>query len=267
MNQTGTAAEQAVAKAATQPVTAMNAAMGRLICRLAFLPLYYGCVGAMLFYGRYRISQLGEVRRRFQEIAAEPGPLAICANHLTFIDSALILWAFGSGRWYWQNFDKFSWNLPAGDFFRKKLFHRFMGTISKCLFIHRNGSKEHKESVLKVCAHLLKSGEVITLFPEGKRSRTGRFDPNNLTFGIGKIVSELGSCRVLCVYLRGDRQDTYSNYPARGSKFHLDMELIYARTAKAGREGYQEVVSQVGQSIKAMEDRYFACGGEKRQAT
>jgi 1-acyl-sn-glycerol-3-phosphate acyltransferase len=230
----------------------------RLLCRLLHVPLYFVCVALMRHASGYRIARLAEVRRRFRDVAATPGPLLICANHLTFIDSALMIWAFGSNGWYLGNFSRFSWNLPAGDFFKKKMLYRFVALISKCVFIHRDGSKQHKDGVLQLCRHLLASGEVVTIFPEGKRSRTGRFDPANLTYGAGKLVSELGGCRVLCVYLRGDKQETYSNYPPKGATFHVDMELLDLVSRKPGREGYQDIVGRIGASIHGMEERYFA---------
>jgi hypothetical protein len=233
-----------------------------------FLPLYCICTSIMRFKAGYVIENLADVRRRYRDIAEEDGPLLICANHLTIIDSAVMAWAFGSALWYLRYFHRFSWNLPAGDFFKKRFFYRFMGAISKCIFIHRDGSKQHKDSVVKITTNLVKAGEVVTVFPEGQRSRSGRFDLDKLTYGVGKVVTDMGEpCRVLCVYLRGDQQEGHTNYPAPGSRFHLDMQLLRLRPPSPGREGYQEVVSQIGRSIKDMEDRYFAQRSrDRRQA-
>lgn len=244
---------------ATPRELVVQAGWQRLICRLAHVPLYAICVGLMKHKAGYRIARFHEVRRRFAELSSTgDGPLLICANHLTFVDSALMIWAFGSNGWYFRNFDKFSWNLPAGDFFKKKFIYRFVALVSKCIFIHRDGSKQHKDSVVSLCLHLLRGGEVVTVFPEGKRSRTGRFEPDQLTFGTGKMIAQLGRCRVLCVYLRGDKQDSFSNYPAPGSKFHFDMQLLEMTPRGHGREAYQEIVARIGSTIKGMEDKYFA---------
>ena len=241
-----------------RPVSRLHTTLNRLLCRLAFLPLYYLCVAAMRHMGGYVIEDLPRLRKLYREATVGDEPLIVCANHLTFIDSALMHWAFGSGTWYFFNFTKFSWNLPASDFFKKKLFHRFMAAVSKCLFIHRDGSKEHKASVMTMCTQVVAQGEVVTLFPEGRRSRTGRFESDKLTFGLGKMVMDLGgSAKVLCCYVRGDKQDSYTNYPAKGSRIHFDAELVYAGSALSGRDAYQEIVARVGETIKAMEDRYF----------
>jgi hypothetical protein len=68
----------------------------------------------------------------------------------------------------------------------------------------------------------------------------------------------MGRCRVLCVYLRGDKQDNFTNYPPRGSRFHLAMEMVDVVRRTPGREGYAEIVGKLGRSIKRMEDAYFA---------
>ena len=241
-----------------RPVSTVETTVSRVLCRVLFLPLYYLCVGAMRYLGGWRIDNLDEIRALYKEACASDEPLLICANHLTFIDSALMHWGFGSGPWYLSNFTKFSWNLPAGDFFKKKLFHRFMGQVSKCLWIHRDGSKEHKDSVSRMCIQLVTNGELVTLFPEGKRSRTGRFDLDTLAYGVGKMVMDLGgSCRILCAYVRAEGQDTYSNYPPKGARIYFKAELIQARSALSGRDAYQEIVGHVGRTIKSMEDRYF----------
>ena len=212
------------------------------------------------FVARYRIDRLPEIRRQYRELLRlhPDEPLVICANHLTFIDSALIIWALGSNFWYARNYRHFSWNLPAGDIFKKKFTFRLVAYLSKCIFIHRDGTKEHRDAVLELCQDLLARGEVVTIFPEGKRSRSGRFEPEKLTYGVGKIISRMDRCNVLCVYLRAENQRTYANYPKTGSRFHFEMKLISPSSRRGGREAYAEIVGQIGSTIRGMEDTYFA---------
>src|SRR5207244_3404935 len=120
-------------------------------------------------------------------------------------------------------------------------YFRIVAFLSKCVFIHRDGTKEHKMSILDNCARLVRGGEVVTVFPEGRRSRTGRFEAERLTYGVGKIVASAPGARVLCVYLRSDRQETFSNYPPKGSRFRVSMELIEPKTSLPGSKGYQEI--------------------------
>ena len=112
---------------------------------------------AMRWMGRYRIEGVAELRREYRELARSNEPLIVVANHLTFIDSAILIWAFGSNAWYALNFSKFSWNLPAGDFFKKKIRYRLFAAMAKGIFVHRDGSKAHKDAVVTHCATLLRA--------------------------------------------------------------------------------------------------------------
>src|SRR5262245_11438602 len=129
--------------------------------------------------------------------------MVICSNHLNYIDSAIIIWALAPVWCDALNYKKLSCKFPACYHFKKKLIHRFVAFFFKCIYIHRDGTKEHKEAVLKTSLQLVKDGHLLTLFPEGKRSRSGRVEPEKITYGIGKILNQLdGKGRVLCVYLR-----------------------------------------------------------------
>jgi 1-acyl-sn-glycerol-3-phosphate acyltransferase len=234
-----------------------NIQIQSIIGRILLLPFCGLLVGVLRFSGRYRIDNLKDLRQTYQQIVQSDTPLIICANHLTFIDSALMIWAMGSNFWYLFNYKKFSWNLPAGDFFKKKLWYQIVAYLTKCIFIHRDGTKQHQNAVLGICRDLLNRGEVITIFPEGKRSRTGKFEPDKITYGVGKIISQLEDCRVLCVYIRGEHQDLYSNYPKKGSRFHVEFKLIVPTTEATGRDAYYDLTMQIATTIKGMEDRYF----------
>jgi 1-acyl-sn-glycerol-3-phosphate acyltransferase len=230
----------------------------RTVGWIFLLPFCTLLVGLMRYLRGYKIENLPEIRRQFKEITRAKTPLLICANHLTFIDSALMLWAMAPNSWYLFNYRFFSWNLPAGDFFKKKLIYRFIAYLTKCIFIHRDGTREHKNSIVDLCRHLLKRGEVVSVFPEGRRSRSGRFDVDQLTKGCGNLATTVPDCRVLCVYLRGNQQETFSNYPAKGSRFYMKMEVMTPVITKSGREAYAEVTEQIAGKIKRMEEVYFA---------
>lgn len=207
--------------------------------------------------GGYRVDNVRAIRRQFREIRRGNKPLLICLNHLTFIDSAMLMWALAPVPWYFLHFRSFSWNLPAGDFFKKKFIYRVVAFFSKCVFIHRDGSKEHKTAILSVCRYLLSKGEVLSIFPEGKRSRSGRFEPDKVTFGAGKLVANLPECQVLCVYIRGDKQQGYSNYPPRGSRLSITMRLLEPHTERTGRDAYFDLTTQIASTLKEMENQYF----------
>jgi 1-acyl-sn-glycerol-3-phosphate acyltransferase len=236
------------------------------LCRILLLPVAGMLVGVMKYVRGYRVENMAGVRRQFNEIwrqKTEGGwPLVICANHLTFIDSAIIIWALASNYWYLFNYKAFPWNVPAGDFFKKKLHFHAILYLTKCIFIDRQGSPAHKNAVLKLCRYLLAKGNVVLIFPEGQRSRDGRFSVDRLRFGTGKILSSLDDARVLCVYLRSPLQTTFSSYPPKGSRFHLNMKLITPNvTGASKKQASITAVKEIGAVIEQMENEFFTSAG------
>lgn len=234
------------------------------ICRILLLPFGGLLIVLMKYFRGYKIENMPEIRRQFREIWKEKQraktPLIICANHLTFIDSALIIWALASNFWYLFNYRAFTWNLPAGDFFKQKLHYHLTLYLTKCIFLDRKGTPAHKNAVLNLCRYLLEKGNVVLIFPEGQRSRTGVFDNERLRFGVGKIVTSLENAQVLCVYLRGDKQEGFSNYPPKNSRFDLKMKLIAPIVSAeiSKKRASIEVIKQIGSTIREMETEYFA---------
>ncbi|HMO79330.1 MAG TPA: lysophospholipid acyltransferase family protein [Pyrinomonadaceae bacterium] len=240
------------------------------VCRVLLLPLGGILIVLMRYFRGYSIENMAETRRQFREIWKEKElkgvPLLICANHLTFIDSALLIWAFGSNIWYLFNYRAFMWNLPAGDFFKKRFIYHAVLYLTKCIFIDRNGSSAHKNAVLNLCRYLLEKGNVVLIFPEGQRSRTGLFDVERLRFGAGKIITALGDAKVLCVYIRSPLQKGYSNYPPRGSRFQIQMKVISPEvsTETSPRRASISAVYQIGRAISEMEENFFARNPDAR---
>jgi len=227
------------------------------ICWLLLLP-FGGMLVLMMRFSGYSIENIREIRTAYRQIWEETdAPLIICANHLTFIDSALIIWALASNFWYLFNYKAFTWNLPAGDFFKKKFIYHATLYLTKCIFIHRDGTNEHKNAVLKLCRYLLLQRNVVLIFPEGQRSRKGYFDDENITAGVGKLVYSLDGAKVLCIHLRSDKQLAFSNYPPRGSRFKMSMKLIEPFTEKRGKAAYMEITGQIAATIKQFENEYF----------
>ena len=99
----------------------------------------------------------------------------------------------------------------------------------------------------------------MTIFPEGRRSRSGRFERETLSYGTAKLVTMLNRpTRILCCYLRSDKQATYSNYPARDSRFKILTKALTIAPRGNGRDGYQAIMDQVGGTIADLESQYFA---------
>ena len=76
---------------------AVQRAVGRVLS-LVWIP---ATVALMRFGLGWRIEGVTAARRRYRSLRrAGGGPLLVCANHLTLIDSALVAWALGSPGWF-----------------------------------------------------------------------------------------------------------------------------------------------------------------------
>jgi 1-acyl-sn-glycerol-3-phosphate acyltransferase len=227
---------------------------------LLFLPLGLVVEALLRFWGGFKITNLAEVRRQFGKLARGASPIVICANHLTYLDSALISHALAPTWWYALHFQKLPWNLPAGDHFKKGIFNRLVAFWFKCIFIHRDGSKGHKAAVLAAVRELAAEGEPVTIFPEGRRSRVGRIDLQNVKYGVGKLLSGLESPVVLCLYVRGDRQREYSKVPPRHSRFHIGWSVLQPQFSGRAEDTQREVTGQVVRELTRLEAEHFARG-------
>ncbi|MBI2388037.1 MAG: 1-acyl-sn-glycerol-3-phosphate acyltransferase [Deltaproteobacteria bacterium] len=226
---------------------------------------------------RHRIVGLEEARATYRRALEARRPTLVCANHLTMVDSAFLHHAFASVADYLTDFRRFSWNVPAVENFTTNAALRAIVYLGKCIPIDRSGDAAHHKQVLDTIKELVSHGEVVTLFPEGGRSRTGRVEPANVTYGVGQILRDLGQGsggspdvargsgqspdgrpQVLCAYLRGERQDTWSNMPERGDTMHLRVELLEPVTQERGLRASRDLAQQVIAKLKAMEDAFFA---------
>jgi 1-acyl-sn-glycerol-3-phosphate acyltransferase len=216
-----------------------------------------------LWYG-WRVDGMAEARRRYRELQSGGGPrgdgrvpVVVCANHLTLIDSAVIAWALGSPWWYLRRFATLPWNVPERRNFASSRLQRVLVYLMKCVPITRGSDRRQVAAVLDRLVLLLRRGETVLIFPEGGRSRTGRIDLENQTYGVGRLVAEVPGCKVACVYLRGARQSTWSAMPARGERFHVEVECIEPRSAHRGLRGSIDVSRQILARLEEMEGRYF----------
>lgn len=217
---------------------------------------------AAIFYLRVvrgnRVKNLRQVRRRFREIAREPRPILICANHLTMVDSFFLHWALCSPLGYLRHYRLFAWNVPATENFQRGVLLRAMSYLGKTVPIDRNGSPQHHRAVLGKLAHLLRRGDLVTIFPEAGRSRSGRVETEHVRYGVGRLLADVPGVLVLCVYQRGDRQMTWGFQPAWRDRIQLDLELFEPKTSHRGLRASRDLSRQVIERIKQMEDRYFA---------
>jgi len=217
-----------------------------------------GAIAVLRFGFGYRIEEVEPLRRRYQRIRRETrGPLLVCANHLTMIDSAIIAWALGSPAWYLRHFSAIPWNLPERRNFAYSPMSELAAYVMKCLPITRGAARAEVADVINRFIHLLSQGEVGLLFPEGGRSRSGRVEIESAAPGVGRVVAALPGCTVLCVYLRGEKQDEYGKVPVRGERFRARLATMIPRTRHAGLRGSRDIARQIVAKLARMEEEFF----------
>jgi 1-acyl-sn-glycerol-3-phosphate acyltransferase len=209
--------------------------------------------------GRYQAHNLPQIRRKIAKLTAEADgrPILICANHLTMIDSLLIIWFLYDFKSYSRSFRLFPWNVPEVSNFGRNILLRFMCYLGKCIYVERFGSSENRKITLAKLDYVLARGESLCIFPEGGRSRTGRIEPDNAVYGVGHLIERHPQVQVWCLYLRGDHQQSYSFFPKRGDMFHLDVTPLEPKTTATGRRAQKELTLQVVKQLQVMEANYW----------
>jgi 1-acyl-sn-glycerol-3-phosphate acyltransferase len=234
------------------------------IAILILAPLYF--LASRIFF--YRVRDLKEIRRHCAaEFARHKGGWIVCSNHLTMIDSFILSYAMFSLSNHIIHYKKLPWNLPEWNNYKDNIILTILCYLSKCIPINRGGSREKMKAAMDKCVYLLNSGETIMIFPEGKRSRTGRVDKEGFSYGVGRFIKNAENCKVMCMYLRGDKQASYSVIPSWGEKFSIDIEIFTPQPAQGSELRVQrEYATQIIDRLVKMEENYFAlrrerCGG------
>ncbi len=206
----------------------------------------------------YRIRDLRQVRQRVQKLMeGHRGPWLICANHLTLIDSVILAYAMFPGYRYMFRYQLMPWNLPEKMNFNRSKAVRTACYLSKCIPVVRGGDRGEVKATLEKCAFLLSKGESLMIFPEGTRSRSGRVNTRDYPYGVGRMITTTPGCRVMCIYLRGDGQTTYSNFPKYREKFDVQVAECRPKTAFRGLKAHRECTRQVILQLAEMEKNYF----------
>jgi 1-acyl-sn-glycerol-3-phosphate acyltransferase len=230
----------------------------RAVSRL-FSPLWIPVfVSLMALAFRWRVAGAQELRRTYREIREKSGaPLLICANHLTMLDSFVIGWALGGSWFYLTHFSSLPWNTPERVHFASTWWKRTLTYLLKCVPITRGSDRKEVALVLEKVQHLLSIGEVVMVFPEGQRSRSARVELDSAAYGVGRLVSAVPGCRVLCVYLRGDGQHEMTDAPARGELFRGRTALIEPKSDERGLRGSLDISRQIVAKLVELERSHF----------
>src|SRR5262245_38221503 len=107
----------------------LQRAVGRLLS-----PLWVPLLVVLMRLGmRWRIDGVEAVRREYRNLVAAGGPILVCANHLTLVDSALVAWALGSPAWYLARYAALPWNVPERRNFAESIGSRALVYLMKCV--------------------------------------------------------------------------------------------------------------------------------------
>lgn len=234
-----------------------------LRCQLFLDHLVFPVLGFfILVYLRYirraRFKDLQATRERYRRLMAEGRPTLICSNHLTSFDSMYLHYGLGSLGGYLREYSMLAWNVPAAENFTVSLFLKALTYFGKCIPVDRWGDAKHHDLVRAKLRWLMLRGEPVVMFIEGGRSRTGRVEVENAVYGPGRLLLDVPEARVLCLYLRGEKQRTFTTLPAADQTFTLLMETFEPTTDQQGLRGGRDLSQQIIAKIKAMEDGYFA---------
>ena len=173
------------------------------------------------------------------------------------VDSAFLHWSLAPIPEYLLHFQRFSWNVAALEHFDRNPFLKTIVFLAKTVPIDR-GDEAHRKAVLDKIRWLVSRGEVLTLFPEGARSRSGLIDPTSVTYGVGQILKDLDRPLVLCAYLRGHKQVSMSAVPAYGDTLDLRVEILEPTTQQTGLRAARDLSRQVIAKLKSMEEAWLA---------
>ena len=225
----------------------------------ALAPLWIPlAIAAMRWWLGWSIEGVRELRREYARLRAESdAPLLICANHLTMADSLVIGWALGGVGDYLRDFGAMAWNTPERRHFASTWWKRMLAYVAKCVPITRGADRREVARVLEQVGFLMSLGEAALIFPEGGRSRTSRVDTENAAYGVGRLVAGLPGCRVLCVYCRGDGQQSWADLPAKGEHFRVSVACIEPKSDARGLRGSLQIAQQIVNRIAEMEQAYF----------
>ncbi len=227
--------------------------LGRVFVWIIAPMLYFA-----VWIAGYRISDLEKTRKAVQKLYQNhQGPWIICANHLTLIDSLILTYAMMPFYRYIFRYNHVPWNMPEKMNFNRNFVTTMLTFLAKCIPVVREGDRYSVNATLKKCEFLLKKNEHLMIFPEGTRSRNGRINTEEFFYGVGRLYKSAENCQVMCIYLRGERQSGYSNFPAYNQKFDMSVKHIKPETELKGLRAQREYSRQIIETLSQMEQHYF----------
>lgn len=229
----------------------------RVVSQLLFVftgPLIYFLVFKV--FG-YRLANSKAVREKFNTLIDNSnGPTIICSNHLSLIDSIIHSVFLNSLGGYFANFDKLPWHLPEKRNFYHKIHWRILCYLGKCIPVQRLGNPQKSKQSLYKMNYVLDKGGIISIFPEGTRSRSGVIDTVNHSYAVGQLIKNYQHCNVICIYLRGKTDGSFSDFPQKHQEFYMDVELINPTSDCQGIKRARDLSTQIIEKLKEMEGTF-----------
>ena len=194
-------------------------------------------------------------RYRVEGQVPQTGGVLIAANHASYLDIPLL----GCGM------TRRAWYLGRSDLFPVPILN---GILQSLGWIPLRLGRLDREAFGKAIA-LVKTGNVVVIFPEGGRSHDGHLRQPKA--GIGVIVSQTG-CPVVPAYIKG----TFDVLPpgARWPRFRrvtvrfgapLDFETEGRKDKAESKQFYEQVSRTVIEHIAALGRRPAPEGDERRR--
>lgn len=176
----------------------------------------------------HKFLHLKECREKYTELVNSGRGFVVCSPHWTYADPFLLVVVLSPLWKLFSEYRRVPWNLAQ----MKYVSHPFYFVIYfflKCLPVSRGAQSEERLATYEFGQFLLKNGQVLILFPEGRRSEGTSVDMGRPAFGLDRIASPTPDLEVLSIYLRGHLQSKKSSFPAFGSTYDLKWEVSNAR--------------------------------------
>jgi 1-acyl-sn-glycerol-3-phosphate acyltransferase len=196
--------------------------LGQLICGLVFATL-----------GRWRVTGREHIPRT--------GAAILAANHLSYLDPPLL----GSAIW------RPAWFMAKAELFA------IPGLKQLCRGLHaypvRRGAADR--AALKHTLDLLSHGEMVAIFPEGTRSKTGELGPPEVGVGMLTLRSR---APVVPIAISGTNvmlpRDAKMLRPARiRVKIGAPLQFPAPPSGRIEREVYAQVAQQIIDAIARLQ--------------
>jgi len=168
-------------------------------------------------------------RARGVEQIPREGPLLLLCNHTSFFDPV----------WAGYHVPRTVSFMASSNLFRSKLVGRILGALGafpKVRYVKDRGS-------MAELARRYEAGEVVCIFPEGKRTWDGRNEP--VLPGIGRLVKRLGAEVVFCRLTSGHLfQPRWARFPR-----WVPVEVEYSPPRRFQDRTPEEITQAVDDAI------------------